>query len=67
METQNHKLTLSAPDKSELVLATRTVDPGRGKPLTNAVKYTNECGKIALTLEPDKDKVRITFETPGPV
>ena len=67
VETQKHKLTLSLPpDKSALVLGdalrlTQVVE----NLLTNAVKYTNEGGQIALTLESDKGEARIIVRDTG--
>ena len=67
VEIQKHKLTLSLPpDQSAMVLGdgvrlTQVVE----NLLTNAVKYTNEGGQIALTLETDKDKARIIVRDSG--
>ena len=67
VENQKHKLTLSLPaDKSALVLgdAVRLSQVVENL-LTNAAKYTNEGGQIALTLETDKDKARIIVRDSG--
>ena len=67
VESQKHKLTLSLPpDKSALVLGdgvrlTQVVE----NLLTNAAKYTNAGGQIALTLTLDKDQARIFVRDTG--
>ncbi|MEO8054150.1 MAG: CheR family methyltransferase [Acidobacteriota bacterium] len=67
LESQRHNLTLSLPpEKSALVLgdAIRLAQVVENL-LTNAAKYTNEGGQIALTLEADTDKARIVVRDTG--
>ena len=67
VETQKHQLTLSLPpDRSALMMgdAIRLTEVVEHL-LRNAAKYTNEGGQIALTLESDKDEVRIIVRDSG--
>ena len=67
VETQKHELTLSLPpDKSALVLgdASRLTQAVENL-ITNAAKYMNDGGQIALTVEADNDKARIIVRDSG--
>ncbi len=67
IESQKHELLLSLPsERSAYVLGDAVRLPQVVENLlTNAAKYTNEGGQIALTLESDDETARITIRDNG--